>query len=132
MFSNETGMRAGDDLRTLPRLLLAAGFAPMYSEAAWGDDEMRSIAAAVERMLRLQEPYPAVLMDRYWNVVSANAAPPRFFNAFIDVHNGVVLNYFSMVTTVGTARTIAAQELRVECLFPADEITETHHRLLVK
>jgi hypothetical protein len=43
------------------------------------------------------------------------------------VRDDVVLNYFSMVTTVGTPRTIASQELRVECLFPADEITEKCH-----
>jgi len=40
---------------------------------------------------------------------------------------GVVLNYFSMITTVGTPQTVAAQEPRVECLFPADEATEGHH-----
>jgi hypothetical protein len=38
-----------------------------------------------------------------------------------------LLNYFSMVTTVGTPQTIAAQELRIECMFPADEATEAHH-----
>jgi hypothetical protein len=32
-----------------------------------------------------------------------------------------------MVTTVGTPQTIAAQELRIECMFPADEATEAHH-----
>jgi hypothetical protein len=41
--------------------------------------------------------------------------------------DGQVLNYFSMVTTVGTPQTVAAQELRIECMFPADETTETHH-----
>ncbi|MGX7876114.1 hypothetical protein ACVDG5_028520 [Mesorhizobium sp. ORM6] len=38
-----------------------------------------------------------------------------------------VLDYFSMVTTVGTPQTVAAQELRIECMFPADEATEIHH-----
>jgi hypothetical protein len=38
-----------------------------------------------------------------------------------------VLNYFSMATTVGTPQTVAAQELRIESLFPADEITESEH-----
>jgi hypothetical protein len=36
-----------------------------------------------------------------------------------------------MVTTVGTPRTIASQELRVECLFPADESTEKRHLALM-
>jgi hypothetical protein len=37
---------------------------------------------------------------------------------------GNLLNYFSMVTTVGTPQTVAAQELRIESMFPADEETE--------
>jgi hypothetical protein len=41
--------------------------------------------------------------------------------------DGRVLNYFSMVTTVGTPQTVAAQELRIECMFPADEATEVFH-----
>jgi hypothetical protein len=32
-----------------------------------------------------------------------------------------------MVTTVGTPRAVAAQELRLECMFPADDATETWH-----
>jgi len=43
------------------------------------------------------------------------------------VHQGTVLNYFSMVTTVGTPQTVAAQELRMECMFPADAETEARH-----
>jgi len=45
--------------------------------------------------------------------------------------DGLVLNYFSMVTTVGTPQTVAAQELRIECMFPADEATEIHHASLI-
>ena len=40
-----------------------------------------------------------------------------------------MLNYFSMVATVGTPQTIAAQELRIECMFPADEATEGPSRV---
>jgi hypothetical protein len=41
--------------------------------------------------------------------------------------DSTVLNYFSMVTTVGTPQTVAAQELRIESMFPADEATEKEH-----
>ncbi len=34
-----------------------------------------------------------------------------------------VLNYLSMVTTVGTPQIVAAQELCIECMFPADQAT---------
>jgi len=43
-----------------------------------------------------------------------------------------VLNYFSMITTVGTPRTIAAQELRLECMYPVDKVTEMEHVKLIK
>ena len=43
-----------------------------------------------------------------------------------------LLNYFSMVTTVGTPQTIAAQELRIESMFPADEATEARHNELMR
>jgi transcriptional regulator with XRE-family HTH domain len=198
-------------LRERNALLLAAGYAPLYSDAAWNSDEMKSLNRALERMLAQHEPYPAIVMDRYWNVLLANGAAPRFFNCFIDlsgrpsprnllhlmfdpkgmrpfianwevvaksllqrvhreavghvvnqktrelvaellaypgvspdwrvaealsglpmiplsfVKDGTTLNYFSLVTTVGAPQTIAAQELRVECLYPADDETEVSH-----
>jgi len=41
--------------------------------------------------------------------------------------DGRVLRYFSMITTVGAPQTIAAQELRLESMFPADDATESYH-----
>jgi transcriptional regulator with XRE-family HTH domain len=205
-------------LRERNALLLAAGYAPIYSEGAWNAQEMQSVTSALGRMLRQHDPFPALVLDRYWNVLMANESAPRFFNCFVDmsarqgprnmlhlmfdprgmrpfvanwesvaqsliqrVHResvghvvddqtrqllaallaypGVktewqthrsldvtpltpvipmsfikddrVLNYFSMVTTVGTPQTVAAQEVRIECMFPVDEATEGHHiRLL--
>jgi len=202
-------------LRERNALLLAAGYAPIYSDAAWNSDEMKSISKALQRMLTQHEPYPALVMDRYWNVILTNEAAPRFFNCFIDMaqrpaprnllhlmfdpkgmrpfianwealaksllqrvqreavghiidqktkelvadllaypdvepdwkapeansalpmvpisfaRDGAVLNYFSLITTVGTPQTIAAQELRVECMYPADDETEGLHAKLV-
>jgi len=42
-----------------------------------------------------------------------------------------LLNDFSVLTTVGTPQTVAARERRIECLFPADEATETLHVALI-
>jgi len=161
------------------------------------------------------EPYPAIVMDRYWNVLLTNSAAPRFFGCFVDmsartsprnmlhlifdpkgmrpfianwqslaeamvqrvyretvghivdqqtkdlvasllaypdvqsdwrasettgaspmipmsfVKDGAVMNYFSLLTTVGTPQTIAAQEIRVECMYPADDETEVLHAQLL-
>lgn len=48
------------------------------------------------------------------------------------IRNGQVLRYFSLVTTVGTPQTVAAQELRLETMFPADEETERLHQALLE
>jgi transcriptional regulator with XRE-family HTH domain len=66
-------------------LLLAAGYAPVYSDAGWSDAEMRRVTDALKRLLRQHEPFPAVVMDRYWNVLLTNAAAPRFFGSFVDL-----------------------------------------------
>jgi hypothetical protein len=47
------------------------------------------------------------------------------------IKDGAVMNYFSLVTSVGTPQTIAAQELRVECMYPADDETEVLHANLL-
>jgi transcriptional regulator with XRE-family HTH domain len=204
-------------LRERNTLLLAAGYAPVYQESAWDALEMQSVTHALGRILRQHEPFPAVVMDRYWNVLMTNESTPRFFNCFINMaaregprnllhlmfdpagmrpfianwedvaksliqrvyresvgrvidektqellaallaypdvksewkspralsttsatrtmpvipisfaKDNEVLSYFSMVTTVGTPQTVAAQELRIECMFPADDATETRH-----
>ena len=202
-------------LRERNQLFLAAGFAPMYVDEAWNAGEMAAVTRALARVLQQHEPFPAMVMDRYWNVLMTNEAAPRFFNIFVDLaarpvprnmlhlmfdpagmrphianwnsasksllervqreavghvldertrelidellaypdivegnstpadesalpvlplsftKHGKTLNYFSMVSTVGTPLTIAAQELRVECLFPMDEATETLHMELM-
>lgn len=66
-------------------LLLASGYAPFYSESSWDASEMAVVRLAVDRILEQHEPHPAVVMDRYWNVLRTNQAAPRFFNMFLDL-----------------------------------------------
>src|SRR6266566_2821928 len=61
-------------LRERNRLLLAAGFAPVFGERSLDENEMAPVREALERFLAAHEPYPAVVVDRHWNVV---ASPPR-------------------------------------------------------
>jgi len=189
-------------LRERNALLLASGYAPIYSDNSWDAPEMGVVTRAIERVLMQQEPYPALLMDRYWNVLKTNDAAPRFFGSFVDlsqwpkprnllhlmfdpfgmrpfiedweevasgllqrVHREAVghvvdvrtiallnelkrypgvkersavrkdqgpvlpitfvkdkqrFSFFSLISTVGTPECITAQELRIECMFPAD------------
>jgi transcriptional regulator with XRE-family HTH domain len=55
-------------------LLLAAGYAPQYRERALDDEEMSAMRAIVDHVLAGHEPYPALAVDRHWNMVAANAA----------------------------------------------------------
>src|SRR4029453_13199454 len=59
-------------LRERNHLLLAAGFAPVFGERPLDEKEMAPILAALERFLAAHEPYPAVVVDRHWNIVSEN------------------------------------------------------------
>jgi transcriptional regulator with XRE-family HTH domain len=198
-------------LRERNVLLLAAGYAPSYSDPALDTPAMTSIHRALHRMLRQHEPFPAIVLDRYWNVLMTNEAAPQLFNCFVDlsarptprnllhlmfdpdgmrpfvanwpqtargllarvyreavgrvidvktkalleelsqypgvkaewrapladdampmvrlsfVKGGVTLDYFSLITTVGTPQTVTAEELRLECMFPVNEATEAAH-----
>lgn len=59
-------------LRERNTLLLAAGYAPAYRESSLDDQYMASIRSALETMLTAHEPYPAVVVDRLWNVLQGN------------------------------------------------------------
>lgn len=64
-------------LRQHNALLLAAGFAPAWRETELGAPELAQIASAVDYMLAQQEPFPAVAVDRHWNLLKANGAAVR-------------------------------------------------------
>ena len=67
-------------LRERNRLLLAAGFAPAYGERPLESDEMAPVREALERFLQAHEPYPALVLDRHWNLVRANGAISSLLN----------------------------------------------------
>lgn len=73
--------------------------------------------------------YPDVPRDwKTYHAPPASSAMPVIPLDFIS--GGMVLRYFSMVTSVGTPQNVAAQELRLECMFPADDATEARHQQL--
>jgi transcriptional regulator with XRE-family HTH domain len=63
-------------LRDRNALLLAAGYAPAYAQRDLDEPEMGPVREAIERVLRGHEPYPAVVVDRHWGLVSANRSVP--------------------------------------------------------
>lgn len=78
--SREMVMRLAERLQLPPRernaLLVAAGYAPMYRERALDDPAMAAARAAVQRILDAHEPWPALAMDRHWNLVMHNRLVP--------------------------------------------------------
>lgn len=61
-------------LRDRNRILLAAGHAPVYPETALGSTRMAPVRDAVHQVLTGHEPYPAVVVDRLWNLLDGNAS----------------------------------------------------------
>jgi transcriptional regulator with XRE-family HTH domain len=202
-------------LRQQNMMLSAAEFAPIHAETDLLAPEMTSVRKALDCMMSKQEPYPAIAIDRYWNLLMANHGANRLLDTFIDSEklqtlfcrdgkinlmratfhpqglrpfivnweelanhwlqrlnreklaeregeqssvlltellsypgiseiyqtdhrtpqNELLLNvhlrrdhldlkFFSTITTLGTPYDITLQELRLECMFPADEATE--------
>jgi transcriptional regulator with XRE-family HTH domain len=63
-------------LRERNGLLLAAGYAPAYPESSLEDAELGQVRDAVRRLLAAHEPFPAVAVDRRWELVDGNAGVP--------------------------------------------------------
>jgi transcriptional regulator with XRE-family HTH domain len=59
-------------LRPANEMMLAAGYAPVWNETSLDAQALAPIRDALDHMLRQQEPFPAVVVDRRWNVLQAN------------------------------------------------------------
>jgi transcriptional regulator with XRE-family HTH domain len=60
-------------LRQRNALLLAAGYAPAYPEHALDDRPMDAVRDAVRQVIAAHDPYPALVVDRHWEMLEANA-----------------------------------------------------------
>ena len=80
-------------LRQQNALLVAAGFAPVWRETDLAAPELDQVRDAVDRMLAQQEPFPAVAVDRHWNLLNANAGAVRLVEFLVGpLAPGVALN----------------------------------------
>ena len=66
-------------LRERNRLLTAAGFSTEYRETELDKPELAVVKQALDAILAQHRPYPAVVLDRGWNIVGANDCAERFF-----------------------------------------------------
>lgn len=74
-------------LRERNALLVAGGFAPVYRQTDLDAPEMGSVREAIDQVLKGHEPYPAVVVDRRWNLVAGNDAILLFIQ---DVDPGLL------------------------------------------
>lgn len=72
------------ELRERNVLLGAAGFAPVYRASPLEAAGMAPLSRAVDLLLRQQEPFGAVVVDRLWNVLRWNQGALRLFGALLD------------------------------------------------
>jgi transcriptional regulator with XRE-family HTH domain len=59
-------------LRDRNELLIAAGYAPEYRELAYEDPDLEPVRAAIDQVLAGHDPYPALVVDRHWELITAN------------------------------------------------------------
>lgn len=72
-------------LRQRNAMLLAAGFAPAYRERSLSDPELGAVMQALDFMLEQQAPYPALVVDRLWNLVMANEPAANMMRLFLGM-----------------------------------------------
>jgi len=72
-------------LRQRNVMLLAAGFAPAYQERKLSDPELASVKQALDFMLAQQAPYPALVVDRLWNLVMSNGPAAMLIRWLLDM-----------------------------------------------
>ncbi len=63
-------------LRERNALLGAAGYAPMFAERSFDDPALAPARAALQRLLTAHEPWPALAVDRHWNLIAHNRLVP--------------------------------------------------------
>lgn len=64
-------------LRERNQLLAAAGFAPMYRECAIEEPEFAVVLDSIRLLLKGLDHYPALAIDRHWNLIESNQAAQR-------------------------------------------------------
>lgn len=128
-------------LRERNHLLLAAGYAPVYTETSLESPQMTAVRSVVRQVLTGHEPYPAAVVDRSWNLVDANAGIMLFTDEVDAELLGPGLNMLRLslhprglaprIVNLGEWRAHLLGRLRHRIALTADpEILALHEELL--
>ncbi|MGL4490765.1 MAG: hypothetical protein ACRCU5_15105, partial [Rhizobiaceae bacterium] len=64
------------------RMLDAAGFRPAWAARELSSDDMAPVRLSIARLIERHDPYPALVIDRHWNIISTNQAGALVLAAF--------------------------------------------------
>lgn len=67
--------------REINRGLYSAGYAPAYSELPYEHEDLKQVFSAIDQMLSNHMPYPAIVLNRYWDVVKVNESAQQLLSA---------------------------------------------------
>ena len=95
-------------LRERNALLVAAGFAPKYPETVLATPALAAVRRAIDSILQQQEPYPAFLLNRHWDVLAANSAAARVTGFLLggrtNPHGNMIRQFFDPAALRGAVR----------------------------
>jgi transcriptional regulator with XRE-family HTH domain len=86
----------GMPLRERNALLLAAGYAPEYAETDLDAPELAQVRRAIDFITEHQEPYPAFVLNRRWDILAGNRAAARLAEYLIggSAHGNMLRQFF--------------------------------------
>ena len=92
-------------LRGSNELLLAAGYAPVWAETDLSAPALAPVREALDRILAQQEPFPAVVVDRRWNLLRANRGAVALVEFVVGpLEPGVTVNLADALVAPGVLR----------------------------
>src|SRR5262245_38454427 len=101
-------------LRQHNALLLAAGFAPEWRQRDLAAPDLAQVTSALDYMLAQQEPYPAVVVDRHWNLLRSNEGAVRLVEFLVGP--------IAPGTPINLADALVAPDVLRPCLLNWDEV----------
>ena len=110
------------------QLLLAAGYAPAFPERSLEDPELAPVREALDLILAEHEPYPALVVDRRWNIVAANSATVALAEwldpALLEPPNNmrrVALELVPRIANLGEVRAYFVERLQRQIAITGDD-----------
>lgn len=75
-------------------MLLSAGFASPSAQSSWDAQVQSAVTQSIEHILTSHNPYPAITVDRIWNLKNANESAQNFLGPFMQDENPNILREF--------------------------------------